>query len=56
MESIKKRQDEATTKETLKDLEETESSVDADETDTLSPDGAFDEVDEPDQSSDADPV
>ena len=57
MESVKKRQEEATSKETLKDLED-EVSFDADETNTddtdgPSPDGAFDESDE---LRDADPI
>lgn len=46
MESVKKRQDEATSKETLEDLEKTESSVHADETEAPSPDGEFDDTDE----------
>ncbi len=47
MDTIRKRQEEATSKETLEDLED-ESSVDTDETDENgpSPDGAFDEADE----------
>jgi hypothetical protein len=48
LDSIKKRQEEATSKDTLKDLEE-ETSLDTDKTDTSdgpSPDGAFDEADE----------
>ena len=48
MDSLKKRQEEATSKETLEDLED-ESAVDRDETDEEdgpSPDGAFDEEDE----------
>lgn len=48
MDTIKKRQEEATSKETLKDLED-ETSLDADDTDNSdgpSPDGAFDEADE----------
>ena len=46
METIKKRQDEATSKETLEDLEESEESVESDDSDGPSPDGAFDEEDE----------
>ena len=42
----KKRQDEATSKKTLEDLEDEEVSSDADETEGPSPDGAFDEPDE----------
>jgi hypothetical protein len=57
MESVKKRQEEATSKETLSDLEH-EVSLDTDETatndtDGPSPDGAFDEADE---LKDADPT
>lgn len=55
MDTIKKRQEEATSKETLKDLEN-ETTLDTDKTDTsdgLSPDGAFDESDE---LKDADPT
>jgi hypothetical protein len=54
MESINKRQDEATSKETLEDLEDTESSVETDDTDAPSPDGAFDEVE--DELNNADPI
>jgi len=53
LDTIKKRQDEATSKETLEDLEEV--SADTDDTDDStgpSPDGAFDETDE---LKDADP-
>jgi hypothetical protein len=46
MESVKKRQEEATSKETLEDLENSEASVDTDEAEAPSPDGAFDEEDE----------
>ena len=49
----KKRQDEATSKETLEDLEDEEVSVDTDESDGPSPDGTFDE---PDELRDADPT
>ena len=54
MDTVKKRQEEATSKETLEDLED-ESSLDKDETDedAPSPDGAFDE---PDELKDADPL
>ncbi|HEY2962196.1 MAG TPA: hypothetical protein VGJ37_07255 [Pyrinomonadaceae bacterium] len=55
MENVKKRQEEATSKETLKDLED-EVSLDTDETertDAPSPDGAFDDADE---LKDADPL
>ena len=58
MDTIKKRQEDATSKETLEDLEdETALTTDnTDETDTSagpSPDGAFDE---PDQLKEADPL
>lgn len=48
MENVKKRQEDATSKETLKDLEDEVSLEDdeADDTDGPSPDGAFDETDE----------
>lgn len=51
----KKRQDDATSKETLKDLEDETSleAEDTDESDGPSPDGAFDEADE---LKDADPI
>jgi hypothetical protein len=51
MDTLKKRQEDATSKETVEDLEiET---ADTDETDGPSPDGAFDE---PDELNKADPV
>lgn len=53
MDTIKNREDEATSKETLEDLED-ESSWDGDDADTdgdgPSPDGAFDEPDELEES------
>jgi hypothetical protein len=56
MDTLKKRQDEATSSETLEDLEDDESS-NTDNTDNSrdgpSPDGAFDE---PDELTDADPL
>ncbi|HSD46375.1 MAG TPA: hypothetical protein VLB87_07110 [Pyrinomonadaceae bacterium] len=55
MDTIRKRQEEATSKETVKDLED-EGSLDRDQTDETSgpsPDGAFDEEDE---LKDADPI
>lgn len=58
MDTLKKRQEDATSKDTLEDLED-EGSVntdDTDETDTSrgpSPDGAFDE---PDELNQADPL
>lgn len=53
MDTIKKRQDEATSKETLQDLEEVSEDTGADDSDGPSPDGAFDETDE---LKDADPT
>lgn len=55
MDTIKKREDEATSKETLKDIEESEATPERgiDETDGLSPDGA---LDEPEELHDADPM
>ena len=49
----KKRQDDATSKETLDDIEESEVETDVDDTDGPSPDGA---LDEPDELHDADPM
>lgn len=48
MDTNKKRQEEATSKETLEDLEDEEvvNTDDTDETDGPSPDGAFDEAGE----------
>jgi hypothetical protein len=43
----------ATSKETLKDLEENEASVKSDDAEMPSPDGAFDDAE---QKQDADPV
>jgi hypothetical protein len=55
MDTIKKRKEEATSKDTLADLEEEESlnTEDTDDTDGPSPDGAFDE---PDELKNADPL
>ena len=53
MDTIKKREDEATSKETLQDIEESDVDTDADETDGPSPDGS---LDEPDELHDADPM
>ena len=55
MDTIKKRQEEATSKETLKDLEENEAAVTdtSDDSDMPSPDGTFDTSEE---LKDADPV
>jgi hypothetical protein len=51
LDTIKKRQDDATSKDTLEDLEDedglaTDDTDDTDKTDGPSPDGAFDEADE----------
>jgi len=49
LDTIKKRQDDATSKETLEDIEDSELFTETDETDDApSPDGAFDEADERD--------
>ena len=55
MDTPKKKEDEATSKETLEDLEESESMPDTspDETDGPSPDGT---LDEPEELHDADPM
>jgi hypothetical protein len=54
LDTIKKREDEATSKETLKDVEESEADTgDVDDEDGPSPDGA---LDEPDELHDADPM
>ena len=53
MDTIKKRQDEATSKETLQDLEDVSEDTDVDDSDGPSPDGAFDESEE---LNDADPT
>ena len=56
MDTIKKREDEATSKETLEDIEESEAMPDngaADDADGPSPDGA---LDEPDELHQADPM
>lgn len=55
METPKKREDEATSKETLKDIEDSEAPSDnsSDVTDGPSPDGA---LDEPEELQDADPM
>lgn len=54
MESVKKRQEEATSKETLEDLEKSEASVHADETEAPYPDGELD--DEEDEMNNAEPI
>jgi hypothetical protein len=55
LDTIKKREDDATSKETLKDIEESEASTDTDDdgADGLSPDGA---LDQPEELHDADPM
>lgn len=55
MDTIKKREDEATSKETLKDIEESEADTDDadDNDDGPSPDGT---LDEPGEMHDADPM
>ena len=55
METPKKREDEATSKETLKDIEESEATTenDVDDDDGPSPDGA---LDEPNELHEADPM
>ena len=56
MDTIKKREDEATSKETLEDIEESEATPDnggADDGDGPSPDGA---LDEPEELHNADPM
>jgi hypothetical protein len=53
LDTIKKRQDEATSTETLEDLEQVSDDTNADDSDGPSPDGAFDEADE---LKDADPT
>ena len=52
MDTVKKRQEDATSKETVEDLED-DDTLDTDDTDGPSPDGAFDEEDE---LKDADPI
>jgi hypothetical protein len=54
LDTIKKRQDDATSKETLEDLEESEADTgDTDESAGPSPDGT---LDEPEELRDADPM
>ena len=53
MDTLKKREEEATSKETLEDIEESEANIDADDTDGPSPDGA---LDEPEELHKADPM
>ena len=52
MDTLKKRQEDATSKETVEDLED-DDTLDTDDSDGPSPDGAFDEEDE---LEDDDPV
>lgn len=54
LDTIKKRQDDATSNETLEDIEESEANTDdADDSDGPSPDGT---LDEPEELRDADPM
>jgi hypothetical protein len=53
LDTIKKREEDATSKETLDDIEESEANTDVDDADGPSPDGA---LDEPDELHDADPM
>ena len=53
LDTIKKREEEATSKETLEDIEESDVDTDVDETDGPSPDGA---LDEPEELHKADPM
>lgn len=56
LDTMKKREDEATSKETLEDIEDSEATPDsgaADDADGPSPDGA---LDQPDELHDADPM
>ncbi len=54
MDTIKKRQDDATSKETLEDIEDSEADTgETDDADGPSPDG---ELDEPKERHDADPM
>lgn len=54
LDTIKKRQDDATSKETLEDIEDSEADTgDADNEDGPSPDGA---LDEPEELHNADPM
>jgi hypothetical protein len=53
LDTVKKREEEATSKETLKDIEESSTDTTSDETEGPSPNGAFDE---PDELHDADPM
>lgn len=53
LDTVKKRQDDATSKETLHDIEESEIDTGVDDTDGPSPDGT---LDEPEELHDADPM
>ena len=54
LDTIKKREDDATSKETLEDIEESEANTDdTDDSDGPSPDGT---LDEPEELRDADPM
>jgi SET domain-containing protein len=51
--TVKKREEEATSKDTLKDIEESSTDTKSDDTDGPSPDGT---LDEPEELHDADPM
>ena len=53
MDTIKKREGEATSKETLQDIEESSTDTSSDDADGPSPDGT---LDEPEELRDADPM
>jgi hypothetical protein len=53
LDTIKKREDEATSKETLQDIEESDVDTEVDDSDGPSPDGA---LDEPEELHKADPM
>ena len=53
MDTVKKREDEATSKETLQDIEESSTDTSSDDADGPSPDGA---LDEPEELHNADPL
>ena len=53
MDTVKKREEEATSKDTLKDIEESSTDTTSDDNDSPSPDGT---LDEPEELHDADPM
>ena len=53
LDTVKKREDEATSKETLQDIEESSTDTSSDDADGPSPDGA---LDEPEELHNADPL